>query len=1265
MNRLFELGLFALTLSFMPKDGFAQDWKISYDQAISAYQKEDFLVALSNAETSYSTAIDLKSKTYSTQLITASCLALQKTDKGLAFIEEEIKLFTQIEGTESKNYAEALKKQVTFLEMNNDLSMALQKVNVMIPIMEKVFGLQSIQYGLALLMQGNLLVSLGDFKSAQKTLATCLVQLKQFDETEEDYYMALFLSAVTDNKLTDFTSSDKKLKEYIAWSDKNATKNTEEYNQAKVLLSEMLLSNKDNKAEILTNECISDNQKTQYYLKVAQRYQQENKLDSALKYYTLCENLIDKAAIQNNTAFSTMINLATILINKKDLARADKKVATARIIAASLYAKNTIEYGYLYIAEASLLQLQELSQQAEERYLQAGDAIKTLPAESQVKLLMIITGRLLKASRYQSALNIIKPLANDPTIALHLSEHDLIDMINLYCTVLQSNHDNSDYEYLAKQIDSIISGEGKRALQTRLAVILIQRGDVESAGKILNEVLKVQDPKTKLYAEATYELARLQQRMGHFHDAEKNYLEAIKTYNSSSTVNEDAALSEIYNSLATFYMTLGNYDAAEHLYNDIIKQTDPNSEFYSVLRQNLATIYEQTLRYNEAKKLLEATLQHDKFMLGTSHPDYAITLQNLAVLYQKTGDLNKAKTLFTLALKIDKDNTGDQSLAYASKLANLGTVYQGLGNINQAKTYYEEALKIREAKIGKQHPDYIYNQYNLAVLYQRQKDFEHAYPLFNSVANFYLNQINELFPSLSELEKTAFYNKISEIINAYQDFGIEFRDNKRDLSGDLYNFRLATKALLLNASTKIRNHIIHSGDKVLLSRFNEWQHVKEALAKLYTLDLEEKVKQQQNIESLQRKANDLEKDLSAKSELFSNHYDKKNITWQNVMSALKPGEAAIEMIRLKVNKRDSIIYAALIVKKGIANPILVVLPHGDELESREFNNYKNSVLFQIEDKRSYSYFWLPLQSALADINTIYFSPDGIFNKINLETLYDPVANQYLIDRATIYLVSNTKEVLNQSEKLPTSPQATLLGFPDYNLEASNETQKPVNHLGDFNVLEKNSIPELPGTKEELLKISELLQQHQWNVKLYIQEQATEENIKAQHSPTILHIATHGFFIESTNDNMPIIYSNDLSKKENNPLLRSGLILAGAENHGKKEVDDGILTALEAMNLNLDKTILVILSACETGSGQIKNGEGVFGLQRSFLVSGASSIMMSLWKVNDEATQELMIEFYKNWLTSDNKADAFRKTQLVLKKKYSFPYYWGSFIMMGK
>jgi CHAT domain-containing protein len=223
----------------------------------------------------------------------------------------------------------------------------------------------------------------------------------------------------------------------------------------------------------------------------------------------------------------------------------------------------------------------------------------------------------------------------------------------------------------------------------------------------------------------------------------------------------------------------------------------------------------------------------------------------------------------------------------------------------------------------------------------------------------------------------------------------------------------------------------------------------------------------------------------------------------------------------------------------------------------------------------------------------------------------------------------------------------VLGFPDFG----------------------GAAPALPGTKVEIDGVTKILKAAGYNVTQREQKVATEANIKAVKGPSLMHIATHGYFLADPgkSDAMGV----DVEHARNNPLLRSGLILAGAPDPGKEAQtadlqsnDNGILTAYEAMNLNLEGTDLIVLSACETGLGDVKAGEGVYGLQRSFLVAGANALIMSLWKVDDQATQMLMTNFYTNWTKSGNKLKAFKQAQVQLMAKYKEPYYWGAFVMMG-
>jgi CHAT domain-containing protein len=256
-------------------------------------------------------------------------------------------------------------------------------------------------------------------------------------------------------------------------------------------------------------------------------------------------------------------------------------------------------------------------------------------------------------------------------------------------------------------------------------------------------------------------------------------------------------------------------------------------------------------------------------------------------------------------------------------------------------------------------------------------------------------------------------------------------------------------------------------------------------------------------------------------------------------------------------------------------------------------------------------------------------------------------------------------------------QLHLFGFPDYGTEENNTNKDRSTFAIPLDSTQRffdasGSISKLPGTKTEVENIGNLAKTQNLKTFIYTGKQASEDNLKKLSNPDILHIATHGFFLADvpmTNEDDRIAWREREVHIEN-PLLRCGLLLADAQDglkNGEQEgKENGVLTAQEAMNLNLDNTDLVVLSACETGLGEIVNGEGVFGLQRAFQTAGAKTVLMSLWKVDDTATQEMMSLFYENLLVKKlPKREAFTQAQNKLKEKYGSPYYWGAFVMVGE
>jgi CHAT domain-containing protein len=540
-------------------------------------------------------------------------------------------------------------------------------------------------------------------------------------------------------------------------------------------------------------------------------------------------------------------------------------------------------------------------------------------------------------------------------------------------------------------------------------------------------------------------------------------------------------------------------------------------------------------------------------------------------------------------------------------------------------------------------------------------------------------QIQRYFPFLSDNEKTQFYeNTLSATQEEFKSFCIARYAAKRAIAADLYNDQLATKGLLLNSSAKWKHRIKTAGDKKLNRLYDDWEMSQNKLNKLIqSTDSTERA----GIDSVQAKTEKMEKELSLRSENFAKLADKKLINWKDVQKALKPGEAAVEMIRVQkfgIKKTvtdtsdpkktvykvkgltDTIYYAALIVKPESLIPEMVLLKNGNDLEGKYLKFYQNAVNGKVIDEKSYQQFWEKIGTRLGTSNRVYFSPDGVFHNINLNTLFNPKTKKYLLEEKDIRIVTATKDLVNPSPAEEENKLAELVGFPSFYANSptasvsTTERKSPEMSYG-LRLESVGTLAELPGTKTEVDKIAGILESKGWEVKNYTGSSALEANIKESYKPRLLHIATHGFFQPDTT-------------KGSNPLLRSGLMLTGAGSTlkgVKNEGEDGILTAYEAMNLNLDNTDLVVLSACETGLGEVKNGEGVYGLQRAFKVAGTRSLIMSLWKVNDEATQELMVSFYKHWLAGTSKRAAFLKAQKELKVKYPNPYYWGAFVLVGE
>jgi CHAT domain-containing protein len=815
-----------------------------------------------------------------------------------------------------------------------------------------------------------------------------------------------------------------------------------------------------------------------------------------------------------------------------------------------------------------------------------------------------------------------------------------------------------------RKADVVIEDELSTAAE--LATLLIQLGKYSDTDRLLTELISENE---KLFGSTSIRLieplvnrGKIQLAKGDYTEAEKTAQRAnqiaVKTYtdNSTKTALTQQLLSDIY-------YTFGDYEKAE----DNIKKalTSREKQFgrkhvevaKSLSQLALIKFYKGDNRKDVEKMMIEARdIVGEK--LSKDNPLYADILKNLAVVYISEKKYDLAFNSLTIAEAIWRAKTGTKNNINAASIYTLtGDVYYQLKNYKKADEFYNKSKDLYKKFFSASHPEYVKVLSKLSKVYYMQKDYKGAKASIEESLNNYEGFIKTYFPALSEREKAKYWNTIKGDFEFYNTLALGQLEDFRDLAGKVYNYQLLTKALLLSSSIKIRERILNSKDENLKTQYTEWVAKKELMTLALSMSPEQLIENEINPASLAQEVERLEKDLSQKSELFGQSFEDKRITYEDVIKSLKPNEVAIEMVRYRYFNHsftDSVIYAALYVKSDLKRPRAIVLNDGHNLETRNFKYYRNAIQGKIHDDISYDAFWAPIQKGIGLASTIYLSPDGVYNQINLEAIPTP-DGKYILDNANIVLVSNTKDIYLRKIKSRNAAEntASMFGNPSFYLTASRDA----------------SISALPGTEKEINQVQFLLKQKGWDTKEYMEKTATEETIKELNSPKIFHVATHGFYKPSEESAMTSEMESNEAQLTQNPLMRTGLLLKGAGDLLDKtdynyNMENGILTAYEAMNLSLDRTDLVVLSACETGLGQLEAGEGVYGLQRAFLVAGAKVLIMSMFKVDDEATQKLMLKFYQKWLNSGNMRQSFIDAKKELRTEYEDPIYWGAFMMIG-
>ncbi|TAH27743.1 MAG: CHAT domain-containing protein [Cytophagales bacterium] len=860
------------------------------------------------------------------------------------------------------------------------------------------------------------------------------------------------------------------------------------------------------------------------------------------------------------------------------------------------------------------------------------------------------------------------------------SEADRVGLIEQYVHYYTTIGDFEEVQAQAKKAGRIINKKDKFQLEYSGAIeknieLKINQGYYQEAEEevtaLLENYTNALGKDNKKLASCLDLASRIEEVFGHFSKGEEYAQKSAEitrlNFGDSSLVHMQSL-----NHLVQIYIATHEYELAEKIANQIVNIYRKKLEKkHILLAQGLNTLAHIKVIRNKTSPVTEnyfkEALQIIESTLSKAHPKYAEVLTNYAQLKIDFKDFQSAEKLLNEAHQVYLNKFGEGNIHSIHSFFVLGNLHSYRRNFDAAKKEFLKARTLTNKVFGKEHPMYvnalskeIQMEYALGNIKQAAKDFE-------EVANINLAFISNYFEGLTERDKNIQNARIKSDFEFFYNIVAKLGKEDPSLVAKAYNYVLASKSMLLNSNIKTKTRIYESKDTVLIKKYQDWVRKKETISSSLLISISQRQKDSINIEQLQKEIHQLEKEIVTKSQTFEHHLAKNiQINWHQVKDSLKANDVALEMLRCRhftYKFSDSIFYLSLVISPQNKNaPEMIVLPNGNQMEKKYFSYYKNCVRFDLQDVYSKKIFWEPLKNVIGEGKKIYFSPDGVYHLINLEGIPSGKIGQNVIDEETIVLVANTKDIAHKAKKIKASKndknKIELIGNPQFYIsEIKNSKQRRV-------------VSSLPGSETEVKEIGTILNKKGIQTDVLLSANASEQNIKSMVDPQIFHIATHGFFLANPSSiDANRLFLNDQQEKHS-PLLRAGLLLTNGgklfdtKNIYKFNSEDGILTANEAMNLHLDHTDLVVLSACETAAGEVSTGEGVYGLQRSFMVAGAKSVIISLFKVSDSITEELMASFYKKWIESGDKRAAFIAAKKEIREKYNQANYWANFIMMG-
>ncbi len=842
----------------------------------------------------------------------------------------------------------------------------------------------------------------------------------------------------------------------------------------------------------------------------------------------------------------------------------------------------------------------------------------------------------------------------------------------------------------------------------QLAVVYMRQGLFARAMPLYERTLAVQEEALGkshlLVADTLYRFAVTCALQGLYGRAEPLYERAL-AIREEALGKSHPAVAEPVVGLGNLYLAQGLYARAEPFLQRAlaIRQAAFGEQSFPVsfALGSLGSLYMAQGLYARAEPLLQRSLTILEAVFGKSDPYVAKPLSKLGNLYMAQGLYARAEPLLQRALAITEAAYGKDDPDVADPLHDLATLYSAQGRYGQARPLYERALAIRAATVGKNHPRDAETLNQLAVVHLAQGRLAEALPLLTRAFTLSEQRLRQETLGFSEVHLARFLQflradeeRLYALLRAHPE--------------DVHVRRLALGAALLlkgrsvEESADISRTVYRSLGAQDRDTFERLRELRTQLSQLSlqgpgALSLPA---HQQRLEELAAQGTALEADLARRSaplRALATLPPPAEIV-DRVAAAL-PGDAAlVEFITYvdrplvpgpgtpQSRRSGTLRYLALVLfpdatlrfqDLGPAGPIdSAAMRLRDALANRDAG-------FQAQAQALYRLAFQPLLPLLGTTRHLFLAPDGQLALVPFAALHDD--QHFLVDSFDFTYLPSGKSLLPRPQESAPPDAVVVLADPDFSAplpaapalaERSRAYKRFFSTLSEDLAQRAWAPTPLPGTRQEAEAIQRLLPQAQ----LFLGPEATKQRLLQLPAPGILHLATHGFFLEDAPQvpasravgHFGALGENTQAPSPPDPLLRSGLVLAGASAPGPSgsgsappTAESALVTALELAGLDLWGTQLVVLSACDTGRGDVKLGQGVYGLRRAFLVAGAETVVMSLWKVNDETTRELMEAYYRQLLAGQGRAAGLREAMRELRRSQPHPHYWAPFLAMGR